>query len=147
MIGRYLYVHSPALKLTLAPHIAETGLRFTYEVTEQGVPYVLQGYELSMAIVVRILRLLGGPEARPSAISFMHDQQGPDAAYREALGFPVRFRETWCGSRYPNGWPREGQQRKAVTRPSLPVVGLRADQAVSACSTRQWPVSEYTRAM
>ena len=75
--------------MTLAPHIAETGLRFTYEVTEQGVPYVLQGYELSMAIVVRILRLLGGPEARPSAISFMHDQQGPDAAYGEALGFPV----------------------------------------------------------
>jgi len=97
MIGRYLYVHSPALKLTLAPHIAETDLRFTYEVTEQGVPYVLQGYELSMAIVVRILQLLGGPEARPSAISFMHDQQGPDAAYGEALGSPVRFRQTWCG--------------------------------------------------
>ena len=97
MIGRYLYVHSPALKLTLAPHAAETGLRFTYEVTEQGLPYVLQGYELSMAIVVRILRLLGGPEARPSTISFMHDQQGPDAAYREALGCRVRFRQTWCG--------------------------------------------------
>jgi AraC-like DNA-binding protein len=97
MIGRYLYVHSPALKLTLAPHIAETDLRFTYEVTEQDLPYVLQGYELSMAIVVRILRLLGGPEARPTAISFMHGQQGPDAAYGEALGCPVRFRQTWCG--------------------------------------------------
>ena len=97
MIGRYLYVHSPALKLTLTPHIAETDLRFTYEVTEQGLPYVLQGYELSMAIVVRILQLLGGPETRPSAISFMHDQQGPDAAYREALGCPVRFQQTWCG--------------------------------------------------
>ena len=96
-IARYLYVHSPALRLTLAPHTAETGLRFIYELTEPGLPDVVQGYELSMAIVVRIIRLLGGPEARPSAISFMHEQQGSDAAYREALGCPVRFRQTWCG--------------------------------------------------
>ena len=100
-IARYLYVHSPALKLTLAPRTAQTDLTFTYEVTEPGLPDVVQGYEMSMAIGVRIIRLLGGPEARPSAISFMHDQQGPDAAYREALGCPVRFRQTWCGFELP----------------------------------------------
>jgi AraC-like DNA-binding protein len=27
----------------------------------------------------------------------MHDQQSPDVAYGEALGSPVRFRQTWCG--------------------------------------------------
>jgi AraC-like DNA-binding protein len=97
MIGRYLYVHSPALKLSLAPRSAKGDLTFTYEVTEPGLGVVIQGHELSMAIVVRILRLLGGPEALPSAISFTHDQQGPDAAYREALGCPVRFGQTWCG--------------------------------------------------
>ncbi len=97
MIGRYLYVHSPALKLTLAPRTPKTGLTFTYEVTESGLTSVVQGYELSMAIVVRIVRLLAGQEARPSAISFTHDQQGPGAAYREALGCPVRFGQTWCG--------------------------------------------------
>ena len=96
-IARYLYVHSPALKLTLAPSTTRSGLTFNYEVTEPGLNDVVQGYELSMAIVVRIIRLLGGPEARPSAISFMHNQQGPPAAYREALGCPVRFRQTWCG--------------------------------------------------
>ncbi len=95
MIGRYLYVHSPALTLTLAPHTPKTDLRFTYQVTEPAL--VVQGYELSMAIVVRIIRLLGGPEARPSAISFTHAQQGSDAAYRDALGCPVRFRQPWCG--------------------------------------------------
>jgi AraC-like DNA-binding protein len=103
MIGRYLYVHSPALKLTLAPNAAQSDLRFTYEVTEQGVPYVLQGYELSMAIVVRILRMLGGPDARPSAISFMHDQLCPNEAYRETLGCHVRFRQTWCGFEISQG--------------------------------------------
>ena len=66
-------------------------------VSEPGITVVVQGYELSMAIVARILRLLGGPEARPSAVYFTHDQQGSDAAYREALGCPVRFGQTWCG--------------------------------------------------
>ena len=97
MIGRYLYVHSPALTLTLAPAPAPTDLRFTFEVTEPGLTSVIQGLEISMAIVARILRLLGGQEARPSAISFPHEQQGPDAAYRETLGCPVRFGQTWCG--------------------------------------------------
>jgi AraC-like DNA-binding protein len=96
-IARYLYVHSPALRLTLAPPSAETGLRFIYELPEPGLPDVVQGYELSMGIVVRIIRLLGGPEARPSAVSFLHEQQGPDDAYTEALGCPVAFRQSWCG--------------------------------------------------
>lgn len=97
MIGRYLYVHSPALKLALEPRTAGSNPRFTFEVTEQSAPHIVQGYEIAMAIVVRILQLLGGPEVRPSAISFMHDQQGPAAAYGEALGCPVRFRQSWCG--------------------------------------------------
>jgi AraC-like DNA-binding protein len=97
MIGRYLYVHSPALKLTLAPRTAKSGLTFTYEVTEPGLIDVVQGYELSMAIVVRIIRLLGGQEARLSAISFTHNQQGSDAAYQETLRCPVHFGQAWCG--------------------------------------------------
>jgi AraC-like DNA-binding protein len=96
-IARYLYVHSPALKLTLVPRTAETGLRFIYGWSEPGLPDVVQGYELSLGIVVRIIRLLGGPEARPTAISFTHEQQGSADAYTEALGCPVRFRQAWCG--------------------------------------------------
>ena len=97
MIGRYLYVHSPALTLTLAPRTSQSDLRFTYEVTEPGLASLVQSYEISMAIVARILRLLGGQEARLSTVSFLHDQQGSDAAYREVLGCPVRFGQTWCG--------------------------------------------------
>ena len=104
-IARYLYVHSPALKLTLASRTAQTGLTFTLEMTEPGLPDVVQAYEISMAIAVRIIRLLGGPEARPNAISFMHEQQGADAAYREALGCRARFRQTWCGFEDPPAWP------------------------------------------
>src|SRR5271163_2855406 len=71
-IARYLYVHSPALTLTVSPPTAGSNVKFTYEVTDPGTPYPLQGYELSMANAVRMIRLLGGPEARPHVIAFMH---------------------------------------------------------------------------
>jgi len=98
-IARYLYVHSPAIRLT--ERRIDGRIEFALEVTEVGVPYPLQGHELSMGIVVRILRLLGGPEARPGAISLMHAQRGPTTAYDEALGRPVRFGQSWCGFELP----------------------------------------------
>jgi AraC-like DNA-binding protein len=100
-IARYFYVHSPALSLTVEPRTVDAIVRFTYEVTERGLPYPLQGYELSMANGARIIRLLGGPEARPCAISFMHEQLGSEVEYRDALGCPVRFGQTWCGFELP----------------------------------------------
>jgi AraC-like DNA-binding protein len=99
-IARYLYIHSPALRLA-AGQPTEAGIEFTYEMTEPGVPYI-QGYELSMGIAVRILRLLGGPQARYRAVSFMHHQQGSNASYRDALGCPVRFGQAWCGFELPS---------------------------------------------
>ena len=50
-----------------------------------------------MGIAVRIIHLLGGPRAGCDAVSFLHAQQGSDAAYRDALGCPVRFGQPWCG--------------------------------------------------
>ena len=75
--------------------------------TEPGLPDVVQTYEISMAIAVQIIRLLGGPEARPNAISFMHDQQGTDAAYRETLGCPRAFPPdlVWVRATPPLGRP------------------------------------------
>lgn len=100
-IGRYLYVHSPALRLTIAPRTEGNKLTFIYEVTEPALRDIPQGYELSMANAARILRMMAGPEARFSVISFMHDQLSPDAAYADALGCPVRFGQTWCGFEVP----------------------------------------------
>ena len=95
-IARYLYAHSPALTLTLAPHSPEFTVRFTYQVAEPGL-VAIQVYEISMGVAARITHLLGGSDARLSAVAFMHDQQGPDAAYREALECPLRFGQAWCG--------------------------------------------------
>jgi AraC-like DNA-binding protein len=100
-IGRYLYVHSPALTLTVSPPTGGSSVTFGYEVAEPAVPYPLQGYELSMANAIRMIRLLGGPQARARAVSFKHAQLSSDSAYNDALGCPVRFSQTWCGFEVP----------------------------------------------
>ncbi|WP_040320043.1 AraC family transcriptional regulator [Aeromicrobium marinum] len=93
-IARYLYAHSPALRMEAfageGPH-----LRFEYEVDEPFLDDLRQSYEVSMGIVVQILRLLGG--SGPIAVSFTHQQTAPDAAYERVLGCPVRFGQAWCG--------------------------------------------------
>ncbi len=100
-IGRYLYVHSPALTLSVSPTTTGSNIKFSYEVTDPALPYPLQGYELSMANAVRMIRFLGGPQARARVISFMHHQVGSDDAYNDALGCTVRFAQTWCGFEVP----------------------------------------------
>ena len=100
-IARYLYIHSPALRLRITQaNIAN--LQFDYRITEPlPLQQMRQGYELSMANGMQILRLLAGNEARPALMSFMHAQVGPDEAYKAAFGCEVRFEQAWCGLRVP----------------------------------------------
>lgn len=100
-IARYLYVHSPALKLAAEPGDQGSDVRFTYEITTLDLPEAAQGYEVSMGNAVRIIRLLSGTASGPSIVSFMHDQQGPDARYAAELGCDVRFGQPWCGFEVP----------------------------------------------
>ena len=120
MIGRYLYVHSPALTLAPAPRTAERNLTFSYEVTEPALTVVDPGYEMSMAIVVRILGLLGGPGARPSAISFMHDQKGSDGPTEKHWDARCALGRRGADSRYRRAWPADGSRapirRRSVLR-------------------------------
>jgi hypothetical protein len=101
------------LTLTVGRASADSDVQCTYDVTEPGVPYPTQSYELSMGIGAQILRLLGGPQARPRVVSFMHSQRGSQDAYRAVLGCPVRFNQTWSGFELPRMLP---------TRPSTPPI-------------------------
>lgn len=100
-VARYLYVHSPALKLAVAPLGVGPDLRFTFEIADLPLARLAQSYELSMANGVRIVRLLAGADAQLTAVSFLHGQRGPDAAYADMLGCPVRFDQEWCGFELP----------------------------------------------
>ena len=101
-IARYLYVHSPALTLSVEPARGDGVLQFTYRVTEGSLDQLRQGYELSMANAVRLIALLGAGQTPPSAVSFLHERIAPEASYAEALGCPVRFEQTWCGFELPS---------------------------------------------
>jgi AraC-like DNA-binding protein len=76
-------------------------VRFDYRVGEMSLSEVRQGYELSLANGARIVRLLGGPDARLGTVYFLHDQLGPDSAYADAIGSPVHFGQSWCGFDLP----------------------------------------------
>lgn len=103
-VARYLFVHSPALKLAVASAGNPGSVRFTYNVTELTLPGLRQAYELSMANAVRILRLLAGEDADFSVVSFLHDQMASERIYSEALGCPVIFGQDWCGFEIPRAF-------------------------------------------
>lgn len=97
-IARYLYIHSPALRLFEVPPVGpRSGPVFAFEVDEPGLPYCPQGYELTLANGARILRMLGGEESRPRQIAFQHEQLGPWSSYEETFGCEVLFSQTWSG--------------------------------------------------
>lgn len=96
-VARYLYVHAPAMRLAPAPWATDDDLAFEFTVTEVGLPPVTQIYDLSMAVAVRILRLLGGPDAAPTEIALPYPRQASRDAYQDAVGCPVDFEQTWCG--------------------------------------------------
>jgi AraC-like DNA-binding protein len=96
-ISRYFHVHSPSLHLALEARVPGEPVRFTYSISELSLPLLRQAYELSMANAARIIRLLGGPDASCSSITFLHTQQAGDHAYATLLECPVEFGQSWCG--------------------------------------------------
>jgi AraC-like DNA-binding protein len=100
-IGRYLYLHSPALHLTVAgpddPGFRADAITFHFSIEESGLPDFPQSYELSLANGNRVGRMLAGDDMRPLAVAFRHDRVGPQEAYDATFGAPVLFGQDWCG--------------------------------------------------
>lgn len=96
-VARFLYVHSPGLKLAVESGRPGASIRFAFEIDEPSAPDARQGYELSMANVALMIRLLGGADARLSQVSFRHEQMAPSAAYATTFDCPVLFGQEWSG--------------------------------------------------
>ncbi len=101
VVARFLYIHSPALKLEIETPSPGGDLVFTYEINEPGLAQLRQCYELSMANFSRVVGLLAGPDTHLGNVLFMHDQVGPDSSYDEAFACPVRFGQSHYGFRVP----------------------------------------------
>jgi AraC-like DNA-binding protein len=153
-VARYLYVHSPALKLEVAEPSTSSDLTFNYEITERGgLPELRQAYELSMGNFSRIVGLLAGSDALLAAVSFMHPQLGPDPSYEDVLGCPVLFRQPSCEFHIPASLAdkpidsADRETRRIATQyletEFLPHHAAFAEQ-VAALSRRLLPVGQAT---
>lgn len=102
-IARYLHIHSPALRLSVAgpgePGNREGSVTFLFAIEERGLPYLAQSFELSLANGDRIARLLGGADMVPEAVAFRHGALSDPATYERFFGVPVLFGQEWCGIR------------------------------------------------
>jgi AraC-like DNA-binding protein len=99
-IARYLFVHSPSLRLT--PAEDEDGTDFDFAIDDPALrdrTETPQAYELSLANGARILRLLAGPESRADRVAFLHPRLGPMSSYADAFGCPVLFSQPRCSMR------------------------------------------------
>ena len=140
-IAQYFYVQSPALRLTVASRTAETDVRFTYEVTEPGLPDVLQGYELSMATGVRIVRLLGGPEARPVRSHSCTTSRARTLATAKRWVAPCASDRRGAASSYPRIWPT-GASRARIRKPDA---SLRNTLIPNTCRTPRRYLNAWLR--
>ena len=96
-IAKYLYVHSPGLKLSLIDSHDEQAYEFKFEITHTNQLQLRQPYELSLANGARIIRLLGGEGAKAMSINFMHSKLASTNAYKKAYDCQINFEQPWCG--------------------------------------------------
>jgi len=95
---RYLNLLNPALGITIVN--TEDGLRTTYALDGLGQGETRQFQEWIVAIAIKVLPLLAGPEARFRGVRLSHQPLLPVAHYERAFGCPVRFGEADYGIDY-----------------------------------------------
>ena len=140
-IARYLYVHSPALTLTVGRASAESDVQCTYDVTEPGVPYPTQRYELSMGIGAQILP---APRrtAGPASARLVHAQPARIAGrLPRAAGLPGALQSDLERIRAVRADCRQGHRhrrsRDPTHRDEVPGIHLPA-QSLPRCPNA-WP--------
>jgi AraC-like DNA-binding protein len=95
---RYLNLLNPALGIALCPF--EDGLRTTYSRDRLGPGETRQFQEWIVAIAVKVLALLAGPEAQFHGIRFSHQPILPASHYEQAFKCPVSFGNQTYGIDY-----------------------------------------------
>lgn len=95
-VSHYLGVYSPALSITIEPAAAAEVL-CRLDIVLARLPDHRQTSELTVAVAVRIARLLVGPSFRPQRVLLPHDAMSPAASYRASFGCPVVFASSCTG--------------------------------------------------
>ena len=92
LAARYLFVHSPAVKVQVTPvtHRADlVDLVFRLDIAQ--LPACPQTLELSLGILVNGIEAVSQGSIAPLLAQFPHGRLGPLASYQRTLGCPCQF--------------------------------------------------------
>lgn len=92
LASRYLFVHSPAARLGLAPVTGQPAwVDLCFDIDIPGRPPCAQACELSLALLQEGLQLYGMGRVRPALAQFAHARLGARAGYARVFGCECRF--------------------------------------------------------
>lgn len=99
-MAQYMSVYSPAVNVQVLG--GEDGIaRLEWDIRAHRPPPHRQGAELSLAVSLRIVRLLAGDDFRPILVNLRHEPLSPQADYRRYFGTTVRFSAPGYGFTFP----------------------------------------------
>ncbi|OBG55311.1 MULTISPECIES: AraC family transcriptional regulator [unclassified Mycobacterium] len=98
IFGTFLAAYSPALSVRAAP-VPDRPERsfFEFHILMERLPPVIQSVELSLGVILEVLRLLLGAAYCPLSVHVPHEPVTPAAQYREYFGCRPYFAEPVAG--------------------------------------------------
>ncbi|MFV0679867.1 AraC family transcriptional regulator ligand-binding domain-containing protein [Ottowia sp.] len=98
--SRYVFVHSPAISFNVEPvdgHSEATDLRFEIQIV--NTPERTQTLELSLGVIVQIVRLLSQGRITPLAVLLPHAPVSLPEVYAQCFGCACRFEQAYAAVR------------------------------------------------
>ncbi len=95
-IGRYLYLHCPAISIHISKGNDRINFEFVIDDEKEG-GYRGQIYELSLSNSIQVLSLLCGDSFRPTSVHFKHPQLASSDIYEDVFNCKPYFKHHWCG--------------------------------------------------
>jgi AraC-like DNA-binding protein len=87
----YLAAYSPAIEVRLRPGERADRKLFEFAIVEQDMPSCPQLFELSLGVLLQVLRHLSGVTVNPTTTLIPHSALLEEASYRGYYGSEVRF--------------------------------------------------------
>ena len=93
LAGRYMFVQSPAIRMTVQPVDSEAGhwVDVCFDIDIEPRPVCVQAVELALGVMVRCAHLLGQGQFAPHEILLPHVRPVGSTRHEQILGAPCRF--------------------------------------------------------
>ncbi|WP_028223305.1 AraC family transcriptional regulator [Paraburkholderia oxyphila] len=100
LASQFVFVHSPAIQLVIEPAPEDKAcVNICFAVNMPHLPPCPQTIELSLGVMIRALRLIGGRSVEPLVALLPHRRLGPAASYARAYACECQFGYTMAAVR------------------------------------------------